>query len=101
MDNNEFNIRIKSLGQKLLQERAVYLNSNIQTEDLEFFVCLKINSNKNVEDIDLTLKDLRLFLIAQFVSNFDRFVGQKLDIIIRPSTFIPGFVFVFFCDCLW
>ena len=70
MDNNEFNIRINSLGQKLLQERLVYLNSNIKTENLEFFVCLKINSNKNVEDIDLTLKDLRLFLIAQFVSNF-------------------------------
>lgn len=70
MDNNEFNIRINSLGQKLLHERLVYLNSNIKTENLEFFVCLKINSNKNVEDIDLTLKDLRLFLIAQFVSNF-------------------------------
>ncbi len=67
----EFNSRLKSIGQKLLSDEYNFLDSTLKTENLDFFVCLRINS---LENCFLTLKDLRLLLVAQFVSSF---IGQK------------------------
>ena len=74
MNSNEFNSKIKSAGQKLLQDQYIYLDSKVKTDNLEFFTCLKINSKSNLQNNDLALKDLRLLLIAQFLS---KFLGKK------------------------
>jgi hypothetical protein len=70
----EFNSRLKSIGQKLLNDEYNFLNSSVKTDNLDFFVCLKINSTLSLENYFLTLKDLRLLLVAQFVSSC---IGQK------------------------